>query len=55
MDGDTDASPLGLGSFASRQAVTAGNAAHLAALAVADKAKRAAATMLEVAPGSGLP
>ena len=51
MDGDTDASPLGLGSFASRQAVTAGNAAHLAALAVADKAKRAAATMLEVAPG----
>ena len=51
MDGDTDASPLGLGSFASRQTVTAGNAAHLAALAVADKAKRAAATMLEVAPG----
>lgn len=51
IDGDTDASPLGLGSFASRQAVTAGNAAHLAALAVADKAKRAAATMLEVAPG----
>jgi carbon-monoxide dehydrogenase large subunit len=50
VDGDTDASPLGLGSFASRQAVTAGNAAHLAALAVADKAKRAAATILEVAP-----
>ncbi len=47
LDGDTDASPLGLGAFASRQAVTAGNAAHLAAAAVADKARRAAATMLE--------
>lgn len=50
IDGDTDASALGLGAFASRQAVTAGNAAHLAARAVADKAKRAAATMLEAAP-----
>ena len=29
--GDTAASPLGLGAFASRQAVTAGNAVHLAA------------------------
>ena len=50
LDGDTDASPLGFGAFASRQTVTAGNAAHLAALAVADRARRAAAMMLEVAP-----
>lgn len=50
IDGDTDATPLGLGAFASRQTVTAGNAAHLAALAVAEKAKRAAAAMLEVTP-----
>ena len=48
-DGDTAASPLGLGAYASRQAVTAGNAVHLAALMVADKARRAASTMLEVA------
>jgi aerobic carbon-monoxide dehydrogenase large subunit len=50
-DGDTAASPLGLGAYASRQAVTAGNAAHLAALTVADKARRAVSTLLEVAPG----
>jgi carbon-monoxide dehydrogenase large subunit len=48
LDGDTDASPLGLGAFASRQAVTAGNAVWLAARKVADKAREAAATMLEV-------
>jgi aerobic carbon-monoxide dehydrogenase large subunit len=48
-DGDTAASPLGLGAYASRQAVTAGNAVHLAALMVADKARRAVSTMLEVA------
>ena len=48
-DGDTAASPLGLGAYASRQAVTAGNAVHLAALMVADKARQAVATMLEVA------
>jgi carbon-monoxide dehydrogenase large subunit len=48
-DGDTAASPLGLGAYASRQAVTAGNAVHLAALMVADKARQAASTMLEVA------
>jgi aerobic carbon-monoxide dehydrogenase large subunit len=45
--GDTAASPLGLGAYASRQTVTAGNAVHAAALAVADKAKRIAAEMLE--------
>jgi carbon-monoxide dehydrogenase large subunit len=48
-DGDTAASPLGLGAYASRQAVTAGNAAHLAATMVADKACKAVSTMLEVA------
>ena len=47
--GDTAGTPLGLGAFASRQAVTAGNAVHLAAALVADKAMQAAAAMLEVA------
>jgi len=47
--GDTAASPLGLGAFASRQAVTAGNAVHLAALAVAEKAKHAASALIEAA------
>ena len=46
--GDTVASPLGHGSYASRQAVTAGSALHLAAKAVADKAKQVASAMLEV-------
>ncbi len=48
VDGDTQASPLGLGAFASRQAVTAGNAVVIAAREVADKARQAAAAMLEV-------
>jgi aerobic carbon-monoxide dehydrogenase large subunit len=48
--GDTAASPLGHGAYASRQAVVAGNAVHLAARMVADKARQAAASMLEVAP-----
>jgi len=48
VTGDTDASPLGLGAFASRQAVTAGNAAFQAAALVAEKAKAAAAHLLEV-------
>jgi carbon-monoxide dehydrogenase large subunit len=47
IDGDTDASPLGLGAYASRQAVTAGNAMFLAASKVADKARQMAAHMLE--------
>ena len=50
VDGDTNATALGLGAFASRQAVTAGNAIFVAANRVAAKAKEAAATMLEVAP-----
>ena len=45
--GDTAATPLGLGAFASRQAVTAGSSVHLAAVAVRDKAFKAAAQMLE--------
>jgi carbon-monoxide dehydrogenase large subunit len=48
--GDTGASPLGHGAYASRQAVTAGNALATAARIVAEKAKQAAASMLEVAP-----
>jgi carbon-monoxide dehydrogenase large subunit len=47
--GDTAASPLGHGAYASRQAVTAGNALAMAARMVAEKAKQAAASMLEVA------
>jgi carbon-monoxide dehydrogenase large subunit len=47
--GDTGASPLGLGAFASRQAVTAGNAAHHAAGQVRDKILQVASAWLEVA------
>ena len=50
IDGDTAASPLGLGAYASRQAVTAGNAVHHAAQAVAEKAIAAAAAILRVPP-----
>jgi carbon-monoxide dehydrogenase large subunit len=38
-----------LGGFASRQTVTAGSSVHLAALAVADKAKKVASHVLEAA------
>ncbi len=48
--GDTAASPMGLGAYASRQAVTAGNAAFQAAHLAADKAKAAPAALLEVSP-----
>jgi len=47
--GDTGATPLGLGAFASRQAVTAGNSVHLAAVAVREKTLQAAAELLEAA------
>jgi carbon-monoxide dehydrogenase large subunit len=50
IDGDTAASPLGLGAFASRQAVNAGNAISSAARSVAAKVIQAAATMLKLAP-----
>ena len=49
--GDTNATPMGLGAFASRQTVTAGNAMHKAALEIAEKAKQTVSAMLEVAPG----
>src|SRR5262249_61936026 len=47
--GDTDATPFGLGAFASRQAVIGGGAAIRAARAVRDKALRIAAHALEAA------
>lgn len=48
--GDTGTIPLGLGGFASRQTVMAGNSVHLAAGAVRKKALQAAAHMLDVTP-----
>ena len=48
IDGDTAATPLGLGAFASRQAVNAGNAAQIAAREVAGKALAAASSILNV-------
>jgi aerobic carbon-monoxide dehydrogenase large subunit len=47
--GDTDATPFGLGAFASRQAVIGGGAALRAAAAVRDKVLAIAAHVLEVA------
>ncbi len=48
--GDTLGTPMGLGAFASRQTVTAGNAMLRAVSEVADKAKLVASHMLEVSP-----
>src|SRR6185369_9590562 len=48
--GDTDATPFGLGAFASRQAVIGGGAAMRAARTVRDKIVRIAAHLLEAAP-----
>jgi len=48
--GDTRRFPWGVGTFASRGAVTAGNAMFIAAGMVAEKAKRIAAEHLEAAP-----
>jgi carbon-monoxide dehydrogenase large subunit len=48
--GDTRRFPWGVGTFASRSAVMAGNAMHVAAGMVAAKAKRIAADHLEVDP-----
>ncbi|WJR77913.1 xanthine dehydrogenase family protein molybdopterin-binding subunit [Bradyrhizobium sp. NP1] len=48
--GDTAASALGLGAFASRQAVTAGNAAHGAAIEVRKKILTVASHALEASP-----
>ena len=47
--GDTGPVSLGLGAFASRQAVTAGSSVHVAAGEVREKALRVAAHLLEVA------
>ena len=49
--GDTRRFPWGVGTFASRGAVTAGNAMAVAAGMVAEKAKRIAADHLEADPG----
>ncbi|MFM1813953.1 MAG: hypothetical protein RLZ98_648 [Pseudomonadota bacterium] len=46
--GDTAAIPLGMGTFNSRQAVIAGNAAHASAMKVREKMLKAAAAMLDV-------
>src|SRR3989442_949693 len=48
--GDTSAVPFGVGTFASRSAVTAGSSIHDAATALREKIIRAAATLLEAAP-----
>ena len=47
--GDTGALALGLGAFASRQAVTAGSSVHLASVALREKALAVAAPILEAA------
>jgi carbon-monoxide dehydrogenase large subunit len=48
VSGDTSTIQLGLGGFASRQTVTAGNSVYLAARAVREKAIAAAALILDV-------
>jgi carbon-monoxide dehydrogenase large subunit len=50
IGGDTRRFPWGVGTFASRGAVTAGNAMSIAAGMVAEKAKKIAAEHLEAAP-----
>jgi len=50
VGGDTAAVPFGIGTFASRSAVTAGNAVADACRAVRAKLLRAAAALLEAAP-----
>lgn len=50
VTGDTAAFGWGTGTFASRAAVVAGSAAHLAAQAVRQKALQVAATLLEASP-----
>jgi carbon-monoxide dehydrogenase large subunit/6-hydroxypseudooxynicotine dehydrogenase subunit gamma len=49
VNGDTARMPFGMGSWASRTTVVAGNAVHAAALAVRDRARQVGARMLEVA------
>jgi carbon-monoxide dehydrogenase large subunit len=45
--GDTGPIPMGMGGFGSRQTITAGSSAHLAAVEVREKALKIAAHMLE--------
>jgi len=47
--GDTRSIPMGMGGFGSRQTITAGSSAHLAAIEVREKALKVAASMLEAA------
>ena len=49
VTGDTGAISLGLGAFASRQAVTAGSSVHVASMEVRNKALKVAAHILEAA------
>jgi carbon-monoxide dehydrogenase large subunit len=51
IGGDTQAVPFGVGTFASRSAVTAGNSIADACREVREKLLRAAAAVLEAAPG----
>jgi carbon-monoxide dehydrogenase large subunit len=50
VGGDTGAVPFGVGTFASRSAVTAGSSIHAAATTLREKIVRAAAALLEAAP-----
>ncbi|MBV9167170.1 MAG: carbon-monoxide dehydrogenase large subunit [Solirubrobacterales bacterium] len=50
QEGDTDNTPYGLGTYASRSTPTAGAATAVITRKVRDKAKRIAANMLEAAP-----
>jgi carbon-monoxide dehydrogenase large subunit len=50
LEGDTDVSPFGIGTFGSRSAVSGGNAVNLAASKIVEKGKRIAAHLLEAAP-----
>jgi carbon-monoxide dehydrogenase large subunit len=50
IHGDTAVVPWGLGAFASRQTVTAGSSVHLAARAVAEKARKLGGMMMQMAP-----
>jgi carbon-monoxide dehydrogenase large subunit len=50
IGGDTAAIPFGVGTFASRSAVTAGSSIHVAATRVRDKLAAAAAALLEASP-----
>ncbi len=49
--GDSATSTVGFGGFGSRQTVTAGSSAHIAAIRVREKALAVAAHLLEVDPG----